>query len=350
MKKNLLIISGTRPNLVKIAPLYNRWKTAYISSFNIKLVHTGQHYDYEMYESFLKDFKLPQPDLCLETKSDFVCKQIAKTLILLEDEMIHNKPDGIIVVGDVNSTLAATLAAVKLHVPVFHLEAGVRSFDISMTEEQNRMIVDSLSSLHFSPTKSSVENLIREGIIEDKIIFVGNILAEILIKFKKEVQRKSNFLLTLHRPFNVDSIENLKYMINYICNNVDGEILFPAHPRTLKNLKLFNNPSNLKIIKPLPYSDFIDHLSRCKCVITDSGGVQTEATILQTPCITLRKNTEWIETITDGTNILVKDIRDLKRAIENSFKKKDKIKLPPFWDGNVSLRIWDSLKKYYNLN
>jgi len=350
MKINLLIISGTRPNLVKIAPLYNRWKTSYKSSFDFKLVHTGQHYDYEMYESFLKDFKLPQPDLCLETKSNFICRQIAKTLILLENEMIQNRPDGIIVVGDVNSTLAATLAAVKLHVPVFHLEAGVRSFDISMTEEQNRIVVDSLSTLHFSPTRSSVENLIREGIIEEKIIFTGNILAEILINFKKEVPRKNNFLLTLHRPFNVDNVENLKHLINSICHNVDEEILFPAHPRTLKNLKLFKNPSNLKVIKPLPYSDFINHLTRCRCVITDSGGVQTEATILQTPCITLRKNTEWIETITDGTNILVKDIKNLKKAIDKSLKKKDKIKLPPLWDGNVSLRIWDSLKNYYNLN
>ncbi|KQC14601.1 MAG: hypothetical protein APR63_05510 [Desulfuromonas sp. SDB] len=346
--KNILVVTGTRPNIVKIAPLYHRWKTTFTNEFNLKLAHSGQHYDYEMYGSFLSDFDLPTPDFNLETKSNYVLQQIANTLYGLEKILRSNKFDAVLVVGDVNSTLAASVCAVKLHLPLFHLEAGVRSGDQSMTEEQNRRVVDAISSLHLAPTRQAQLNLNRESIHPDSIILVGNILAESLAGFKIKTERQSFCILTLHRPFNVDQPSQLYPILNSIAGQIDRDILFPAHPRTQKNLSQYKLPVNLKIMPPLPYPEFITKLSSCQAVITDSGGIQTEATILNTPCLTIRPNTEWVETITQGTNVLVNDLSKISECFSLAVNKSSNSTVPEFWDDQVSLRCWKAIQNFFN--
>jgi UDP-N-acetylglucosamine 2-epimerase (non-hydrolysing) len=346
--KKILMVTGTRPNIVKIAPLYHRWKTVFKNQFAVKLIHSGQHYDYEMYGSFLSDFDLPKPDYNLETKSKYILQQIANTLYLLEKILLSENFDAVLVVGDVNSTLAATICAVKLNIPVIHLEAGVRSGDQTMTEEQNRRVVDALSSLHLAPTQQARNNLFKESISPDSIKMVGNILAETLVNFKIEDVRESYCILTLHRPFNVDQPSQLQSILKSIADQIDGDILFPAHPRTQKNLDKSKLPDNLKIMPPLPYPEFISKLSSCKAVITDSGGIQTEATILNTPCLTIRPNTEWSETITYGTNVLVQDLSLLRKHLGSALDKSTKSEVPEFWDHQVSLRCWKAIEKFFS--
>ena len=346
--KNILAVTGTRPNIVKIAPLYHRWKTTFTNEFNLELAHSGQHYDYEMYGSFLSDFDLPKPDFNLETKSNYVLQQIANTLYGLEKILRSNKFDAVIVVGDVNSTLAASICAAKLNLPIFHLEAGVRSGDQSMTEEQNRRVVDAISSLHLAPTRQAQLNLSQESIHPDSIILVGNILAESLAGFKTQTERQSFCILTLHRPFNVDQPDQLYLILNSLATQIDSDILFPAHPRTQKNLNQYKLPGNLKIMPPLPYPEFISKLSSCQAVITDSGGIQTEATILNTPCLTIRPNTEWVETITEGTNVLVKDLSKISECFDLALAKSSNSTVPEYWDNQVSLRCWKAIQRFFS--
>ncbi|MEM0476756.1 MAG: UDP-N-acetylglucosamine 2-epimerase (non-hydrolyzing) [Candidatus Aenigmatarchaeota archaeon] len=348
----IFFIVGARPNFVKLAPLYKAFKK--IKYFNIKIVHTGQHYDYELDKVFFEDFEIPQPDYYLNVGSNTHAKQTAKIMIKLDELFDEDKPDWIFVFGDVNSTISASLTAIKRNIKIAHVESGLRSFDMSMPEEINRILTDKLSNLHFVSEPSGVQNLIREGINIKLIHLVGNIMIESLIESLKKVENRfeklsyefeispqSYAILTLHRPSNVDNAEKLKRILE-IMSEISKfiRIIFPAHPRTLNKLKNLNI-ENITITKPLRYLDFITLMKFSKFVMTDSGGVQEETTYLKIPCLTLRENTERPITVEKGTNVLVGDNRKkilnfVNKILEGNFKKGNDI---PLWDNNVSKRI-----------
>lgn len=356
--KKILSIAGARPNFVKIAPVLKqlrRYKN--IHSF---LVHTGQHYDKEMSKVFFEDLHLPKPDICLNVGSHNQAKQTAKIMIGLESVLVREKPDLIIVVGDVNSTLAGALVASKLSIPIAHIEAGLRSFDRSMPEEINRLITDSLSQFLFTPSRDANENLYREGISKNKIYFVGNVMIDSLMEFKDiicnnkgllnklRLSKKDFAILTLHRPSNVDNARDIKKIIrglSMIQRRI--KIVFPVHPRTrffLKKFgfsKLLSNLENLHLVEPLGYLDFLTLINNSLFVITDSGGIQEETTVLGVPCLTVRENTERPVTIARGTNTIVGTNPDtlIKESfnILSGISKKGRV--PELWDGKASERI-----------
>jgi len=326
------------------------------------LVHTGQHYDYEMSQIFFKDLELPQPDIYLGVGSGTHAEQTAKVMIELEKVLLKEKPDLVVVVGDVNSTLAAALAAVKLCIPVAHVEAGLRSYDRAMPEEINRLLTDAVSDYLFTPSPDADENLRKEGIPEDKIFLVGDVMVDSLLHNKAEAAKsvilhqlslaeKGYALLTLHRPSNVDEKESLLRIIRALSEiSRTIRIVFPAHPRTQKRLREFDLLSHLPIanqefllIDPLGYLDFLNLEMNAKFVMTDSGGIQEETTVLDVPCLTLRNTTERPITISQGTNVLVWN--DTQTIIEEAFKILDgnakKGKCPEFWDGMTAERIID---------
>ncbi|MBN1149644.1 UDP-N-acetylglucosamine 2-epimerase (non-hydrolyzing) [candidate division WOR-3 bacterium] len=351
MKKNIAIISGTRPNIVKIAPLLKRHTNSFSDIFSVELFHTGQHYDFSMHGAFFEDFSLPPPEHVFEVKDLKVSAQIGTIMVKLERAFEKKRPDLAIVVGDVNSTLAAAITSSKMGITIAHLEAGVRSFDMTMPEEQNRVVVDSLSDILLSPTKTAVENLKNQGKDISSIKYVGNILAEALYFVNGKKSARENFgLMTLHRPFNVDNSKNLESLITALGEKLKFPIIFPAHPRTLKNLSKIKLPPGIKVEQPMAYSEFISALSRCSFVITDSGGIQTEATILKTPCVTLRKNSEWPETVDYGTNVLLEDPSLICYAVETAVEKTKKATHPYLWDKDVSLRIWNEISVYLNID
>jgi len=355
MKRKLkfLIVVGARPNFIKIAPLFEEFK----NYKNIKpvLVHTGQHYDYEMSQIFFQDLDIPTPDYNLGVGSGSHAYQTAEAMKRLEPALLKEKPDLVIVVGDVNSTLAGALAAVKLHIPVAHIEAGLRSFDISIPEEINRVLTDHISDFLFCPTKTAVKNLKKEGITKG-VYFTGDIMYDAFLKNIKIAQKKSKIfqklglkpktylLLTLHRPSNVDNLDNLKKILKAVGESGE-KIIFPVHPRTkkqLKKLKLKIENYKLKIITPQGYLDMLVLEKNAKKILTDSGGIQKEAYWLKVPCIILRKKTEWVETVKDGCNILVgRDKNKIQKAIKffNPRKKQHKY----FGDGKTAKRIVKSL-------
>ncbi|MEO0143542.1 MAG: UDP-N-acetylglucosamine 2-epimerase (non-hydrolyzing) [candidate division WOR-3 bacterium] len=351
----IFLIVGARPNFVKLAPLYKTFKKE--KSFIIKIVHTGQHYDYELDRVFFEDFEIPQPDYYLNVGSDSHARQTAKIMIKLDELFDEDKPDWIFVFGDVNSTVSASLTAIKRNIKIAHVEAGLRSFDMSMPEEINRILTDRISHLHFVSEPSGVQNLIREGVNLKSIHLVGNIMIESLIEGLKKIENrfdklsnefsiseKSFALLTLHRPSNVDNIEKLRKILDIVSEIAKSiKIIFPAHPRTLNNLKELNFKSfkNFIITKPLRYLDFITLMKFSAFVMTDSGGIQEETTYLKIPCLTLRENTERPITIEKGTNVLVGDSREkilkfFNEIMEGKFKKGEDI---PLWDDKVSQRI-----------
>ncbi len=348
--KKVTIVSGTRPNLVKIAPLIRRYNDSFKDLFRIRLIHTGQHYDHSMHGAILEDFSLPVPDISFDIKDKTPSSQIAEVMTRLEKAFKTSLPDAVIAVGDVNSTLAAAVTSSKMGLFLIHLEAGVRSFDMSMPEEQNRVVVDSLSDLHLAPTETAVSNLGNQGIKKGSIIHAGNILAESLTHVKNKSTERENFgLMTLHRPFNVDNPDKLLNTLSAVSENVLCPVYFPVHPRTMKGLGNIIIPDKIRVCGPLPYSEFIVNLSKCSFVITDSGGVQTEATILKTPCVTLRENSEWPETIDFGTNTLLGDPHKLKDALKESFEKTKHSNLPANWDTEVSLRAWQSIVSVFGI-
>ena len=361
MKRKLkfLIVVGARPNFIKIAPLFEEFK----NYKNIKpvLVHTGQHYDYEMSQIFFQDLDIPKPDYNLGVGSGSHAYQTAEAMKRLEPALLKEKPDLVIVVGDVNSTLAGALAAVKLHIPVAHIEAGLRSFDMSIPEEINRVLTDHISDFLFCPTKTAVKNLKKEGITKG-VYFTGDIMYDAFLENIKIAQEKSKILqklklkpktyllLTLHRPFNVDNLDNLKKILKAVGESGE-KIIFPVHPRTkkqLKKLKIYK-PKNLKIIDPVGYMDILFLEKNAEKILTDSGGIQKEAYWLKVPCITLRKKTEWVETVKDGWNILVgRDKNKIQKAIKffNPRKKQHKY----FGDGKTAKRIVKILMKNVETN
>ena len=360
--KNILIVIGTRPNFIKVTQFRKIVKDKSLP-LNIKIVHTGQHYDAKMADVFFEQFKL-QPDYYLQVGNASPNTQMAKIMIGLED-LIENKfkPDLIIVPGDVNSTLAASITANKMNIPLAHLESGLRSNDRLMPEEINRVLTDEITNYFFITEKSGVENLSSEK-KHGKQFLVGNTMIDTLVANKenicnssivKDLNIKNDFLLmTIHRPSNVDSktdllklIELLKYLDNKLT------VVFPIHPRTISKLKEFNlyaeidKLDNLIITEPLGYFQFQKLIADCRFVMTDSGGIQEETTFRQKPCLTLRDNTERPITVEIGTNTLVEfDIDILKKHINNILEENYKNgEVPKLWDGKATERIIDIIMK-----
>ncbi len=362
--KKIILVAGARPNFIKVAPLLKEFKKNN-KFFEFLLVHTGQHYDFLMSKVFFTELSIPKPDIFLKVGSASHAVQSAKIMTKFEGLLLKERPDIVIVVGDVNSTLACSLVAAKMNIKVAHVESGLRSYDRTMPEEINRIVTDSISDFMFVSEKSGVINLRKEGVAKSKIFFVGNIMIDTLLSNWDKIQksdilnrlkmsRKTYAVLTLHRPSNVDSLKTIAELytvFSAISQNI--KIIYPIHPRTKKMmsslgyLKKFGKISNLIMTNPLGYIDFIKLISDSSFVLTDSGGIQEETTILRVPCLTMRNNTERPVTITEGTNKLVGRsksviIKEINRILTGQTTKK---KNPKFWDGKTAKRIIDVLKR-----
>jgi len=361
----ITIIAGARPNFMKIAPLIKAIKRAKAEGKDIdfRLVHTGQHYDKKMSGSFFEQLGIPEPDANLEAGGGSQAEQTANIMVRFEKELIENPADVVLVVGDVTSTMACSITAKKLNVQVVHVEAGIRSGDLTMPEEINRMVTDAITDHYFTTSEIANENLRKAGIEENRIHFVGNTMIDTLlsnienfidpqIKVNgKALEEKKYFVLTLHRPANVDEEEKLKEMMQAIIDGTgDLPVIFPVHPRTAKILKnLGIEHPNLHYVEPLSYLEFNYLVQHAKAVITDSGGITEETTVMGVPCMTLRDNTERPETITLGTNELVgtdpkKLSPYLKKLMAGEWKQGGQI---PLWDGKTAERIVGRLLEIY---
>jgi len=354
----LVDIVGCRPQFIKVAPILQavaRYNKMHCNSSVIEvLVHTGQHYDYEMSQVFFDELDLKSPDYHLGVGSGTHGHQTGEMLKRIEEVLIKEKPDLVMVYGDTNTTLAGALAAAKLHIPVAHVEAGLRSFNRQLPEEINRVLTDHLSSLLFCPTDTAVRNLAREGITQG-VHKVGDVMYDVALWGLEIAERKStiletlgvdpgNYLLvTIHRPGNTDDPRNLSAIVSAL-NDVAETVIFPAHPRTQKALKQWGlHPnSNVRLIEPVSYLDMLMLEKNARMILTDSGGVQKEAYILGVPCVTLREETEWVETVEAGWNILVGANRErIVEAVRNFQPTGER---PPlFGDGNASRRIVEIL-------
>jgi UDP-N-acetylglucosamine 2-epimerase (non-hydrolysing) len=365
-KKTVHLIAAARPNFMKIAPLYHALKKQPWAKQII--VHTGQHYDLNMSDTFFGDLNLPAPHIHLGVGSGTHAEQTGGVMIAYEKVVAKSRPDMVIVVGDVNSTVAATLTAVKLGIKVAHLEAGLRSFDRTMPEEINRIVTDSIADLLWTPSPDGDENLFNEGIPPEKIHRVGNIMIDSLEMMRGRIEQEQTFsslgfksggygVVTLHRPANVDPPDMLKR----ICLSLKDitkkiPLVFPVHPRTMKNiekhsyLSLLNDSPNLCLLEPLSYSPFMNLVFNCRLVITDSGGIQEETTYLGIPCLTLRENTERPITITQGTNRLC-DVNNLVEKVNDIIDGScSKRKVPELWDGHTAERVALSIKEFLDVN
>lgn len=352
---------------MKVAPLHRAFQK-YNDSIEHFIVHTGQHYDFLMSDAFFKDLEMPQPSYFLGVGSGTHAEQTAKIMVEFEKVCKELKPDLVIVVGDVNSTIACSITAVKLGVKVAHIESGLRSFDRTMPEEINRIVTDSICNYCFVTEQSGVENLINEGFDKNNIYFVGNTMIDSLIydldkALNSEISNKLNILpkeyvlATLHRPSNVDEPERLDEFLRIFKHlSKFRKIIFPVHPRTRKNLKYFSlekkveEISNLILLEPLGYIDFLSLMLNADFIMTDSGGIQEETTFLKIPCLTLRTTTERPITIEQGTNILVQPsesniINAINKIIENPRKES---KIPELWDGKASDRIAEKIASLIN--
>lgn len=353
--RKIIHVVGARPNFMKISPLMKEIDKSNYFDKQI-LIHTGQHYDKKMSDAFFDDLSIPKPNYNLGIGSGSQTFQTANIMIAVEKVLIKENPDCVLVVGDVNSTLATALVCAKLNFKLIHLESGLRSYDNSMPEEINRILTDRLSDLLLTPSQDANDNLIKEGIQKNKIKFVGNIMIDSLknqlpkaklraktLLSSLEIKEKEYILTTLHRPSNVDKKFKLKKILKQI--NKLGEkykVIFPLHPRTKKTLdKLENNFYNICFIEPLSYIDFLSLELNSKLVITDSGGIQEETTFLNIPCATLRKNTERPITIKEGTNILIEKDENIELLILELLKAKttSSKRTPKFWDGNTASRV-----------
>jgi UDP-N-acetylglucosamine 2-epimerase (non-hydrolysing) len=356
------IIAGARPNFMKIAPIIEAIKKAQDKGENIsyRLIHTGQHYDKNMSDNFFEQLGIPQPDINLEAGGGTQAEQTAAIMVRYEQVLLENKSNLCLVVGDVTSTLACSIAAKKLCVKVAHVEAGIRSNDITMPEEINRMVTDSITDFFFTTSEIANKNLRKSGVTKDRIFFVGNTMIDTLLKHRPRFQkpdiwdtynlsRRKFFVMTLHRPANVDQAEKLRELIAQITQNTEGlPIIFPVHPRTAKIFKdLGIEAPNLHTVEPLGYLEFNYLVENAKCVITDSGGITEETTVIGIPCITLRDNTERPETVTVGTNELIgTDPKAIAPALKKLFAGEwKKGSIPKLWDGKTASRIVQKLLK-----
>jgi UDP-N-acetylglucosamine 2-epimerase (non-hydrolysing) len=329
------LIAGARPNFMKIAPITHAIQLAQKENINIhfRLIHTGQHYDKNMSDSFFEQLNIPFPDINLGAGGGTQAEQTAAIMIGYEKVIIEKKPDLCLVVGDVTSTMACAITAQKLNVKVAHVEAGIRSGDWSMPEEINRMITDSISNYFFTTTQIANNNLKKSGVGDDRIFWVGNTMIDTLLKHRENFVKpkiwdqiglieKNYIVVTLHRPANVDEEDNLKNLLNEIISNSNGlPLIFPVHPRTAKILhNLGIEYDRLFTVEPLGYLEFNYLVENSLAVITDSGGITEETTVMGIPCMTLRNNTERPETIHLGTNELIgTDPRAIKPALEKLF-------------------------------
>ena len=355
----IIIVVGARPNFMKMAPLYSELKKRKI---NTLLLHTGQHYDKNMSSVFFEELNMPKPDIYLGVGSDTHAKQTAKIMVDFEKVCLEKKPQRVIVAGDVNSTIACALVATKLSIPVDHVEAGLRSFDMNMPEEINRILTDRISSLLFTPSEDANINLINEGTAPEKIKFTGNIMIDSLMNNLEKtnttildeigVEKEKYALITLHRPSNVDEKTTLNEIIEGLkAISEDINLVFPLHPRTKNKIEEFGLETkwneNIKITGPLGYLDFLSLTKNARMVITDSGGIQEETTALGIPCLTLRDNTERPITVDQGTNKIIGNkqkrlIDEVKNILDSG---KPSYEIPHFWDGKTALRIADILEK-----
>jgi UDP-N-acetylglucosamine 2-epimerase (non-hydrolysing) len=353
----ILNVVGARPNLIKIAPLIEEMQRC--PGIEQTLLHTGQHYDERMSQVFFDELDIPQPDIYLGVGSGSHAQQTAGVMVAFEKVLLECKPDVVVVVGDVNSTLACAVTAAKLWVPVAHVEAGLRSFDRRMPEEINRVVTDAVSDFLFTTSRDADENLRREGVSLDKMFFVGNVMIDTLNKHRACAEQLGTptrlglepgryALLTLHRASNVDVPQVLSRIIDALIT-IQGNIpiLFPAHPRTVKRIAEFGFTGrlaaarHLHIVEPLGYLEFLDLMIHAHFVLTDSGGIQEETTILSVPCLTLRENTERPVTTTEGTNVLVgtdptRIVSETRRILAGESKEGG---VPELWDGQAAARI-----------
>jgi len=350
---HILHVAGARPNFMKIAPIMAAFGKS--PEFRQTLVHSGQHYDEAMSRVFFEELGIPRPDVDLGVGSGSHATQTARVMIEFEKVAIDTKPDLVLVVGDVNSTVACALVAAKLGIAVAHVEAGLRSFDWSMPEEINRVVTDRLSDLLFTTEESGNVNLGKEGVPDDRVHFVGNVMIDTLLTHrsralesgvteKLEVDAGSYGLVTLHRPSNVDSEPALRGIVAALAELAqDRPILFPAHPRTRANLERFDLMDSLgavRVLDPLGYLEFMGLTAQAEFVLTDSGGIQEETTVLGVPCLTARPNTERPVTVTHGTNRLISPTREgILEAVAGLQEAQDTGDGPPLWDGHAAERI-----------
>lgn len=356
------VIAGARPNFMKIAPLLAAMELKKESrpDLEYRLIHTGQHYDKAMSQNFFMQLGIPEPHFNLEVGSDTQAVQTAKIMERYEQLLFDRKPELCIVVGDVTSTMACSISAKKQLVKVAHIEGGIRSGDMTMPEEINRIVTDSITDFFFTTSETANSNLLNSGVDKSKIFFVGNTMIDTLKRnldrliqpevFRQHSLKSSEFLvLTLHRPNNVDEENNLGDLIKEIMSNSRGiPVVFPVHPRTKKSLeKLDATYSSLIYVPPMSYLEFIYMVKNAKGVITDSGGITEEATVLGIPCMTLRDSTERPETVTLGTNkLLGTNPSSIKPALDTLFEDKWKTgSIPELWDGNTSERIVEIILK-----
>lgn len=356
------LIAGARPNFMKIAPITHAIQLAQKENIKIdfRLIHTGQHYDKNMSDSFFEQLNIPYPDVNLGAGGGTQAEQTAAIMIGYEKVIIEKKPDLCLVVGDVTSTMACAITAQKSNVKVAHVEAGIRSGDWTMPEEINRMVTDSISNYFFTTTLIANNNLKKNGVEDDRIFWVGNTMIDTLLKQRKNFVKpkiwdqiglieKNYIVMTLHRPANVDKDEELKNLIFEIVKNCnDLPIIFPVHPRTQKIIETIGiKHSNLHLIEPQGYLEFNFLVERAKAVITDSGGITEETTVLGVPCITLRNNTERPETVTIGTNELIgTDPKAIEPTLKKLFSGNWKSgSIPELWDGNTAHRLVQILIK-----
>lgn len=363
---NITIIAGARPNFMKIAPIIEAIQEKRAQGFiiNYRLVHTGQHYDENLSDTFFKELNIPFPDINLEVRSGTQAEQTAAIMIGFEKELRQNPCDLVMVVGDVTSTMACTIVAKKAGIDVAHVEAGIRSGDMKMPEEINRIVTDSLTDYFFTTSSYANKNLANLGITENKIFFVGNVMIDTLLKHLPKLEKpqlwdtlnlevKKYIVMTLHRPSNVDEENQLKNLIHQIVKlGKEYPIIFPVHPRTKRLLKGLNlNFENLHYVEPLGYLHFNYLVTNAFAVLTDSGGITEETTVMNVPCITLRDSTERPETCALGTNVLVgNDTHKIEAAFKDLLSGNWKQgKTPELWDGKAAKRITDCLVKIYSL-
>lgn len=356
--RRILAVVGARPNFMKVAPILRAASQA--TNLAFRLVHTGQHYDEALSEQFFRELGMPAPDLHLHVGSASHAVQTARILERFEDVLVAEGPDLVLVAGDVNSTVACALAAVKLGVPVAHVEAGLRSGDRTMPEEINRVVTDAVSDLLFTTSRDADEHLLREGVAPDSIHFVGNTMIDTLRRFEAEARRReacrnwgvvpgAYLLATLHRPSNVDDPAGLDRVLDLLAAASDRlPVLLPLHPRTERRLAEHGRAARLaactgiRVLPPLGYLDFLSLTATARIVLTDSGGVQEETTALAVPCLTLRPNTERPVTVTAGTNLLVSEkVEDQLAALRDFLAGRRTVaaRLPEFWDGAAGVRI-----------
>lgn len=353
----ITIIAGARPNFIKVAPLIfalKKWNNLNQNKFLFRLVHTGQHFDKKMSETFFEELNIPHPDTNLNAGGGSQAEQTASIMIGFEKELMANPADLVIVMGDVTSTMACSIVAKKLNIKVAHIEGGIRSFDMTMPEEINRMVTDSITDYFFTTSRTANKNLINIGTPKENIYFVGNIMIDTLLSNKERLYKPKLFdkfklrnneyiVLTIHRPANVDEKSKLIRYLDTLSSNVKNmPIIFPVHPRTAKTITERDTINkNILFIEPLGYLEFIYLVKHAKAVITDSGGITEETTVLGIPCITLRDNTERPETVELGTNVLAGTnpenlIPYLEQLLNNKWKNGQ---TPELWDGKTADRI-----------